>query len=259
MDTQSLRLQETWARPFLPTYCSVLCHGKHSLDAYLHGLFVAYHDRFRCLLGVPENPQDLNSIRAWKRNALTALAHLMLHVHTNHSVPISMSLPPIIPKDTQNSITMLTLSNIPGKNGWAAASSPNPPSNSRDTDNIVGEALTVPCSSSSDQVMEKPMLEPQCTQKVPAKSSVLCKRSRSSSPDSSMEELPPLKRFHLIAENIITPILVEKIFVRRVYLLSNNSCHKLSHQQIRLSMTPINKFLFKAEPYRQILLKSLPH
>ncbi|KAK0476570.1 hypothetical protein EDD18DRAFT_1366173 [Armillaria luteobubalina] len=195
MDTQTLQLQETWARPFLPTYCSVLCHGKQSLDAYLHGLFVAYHDHFRCSLGVPENPEDLNS----------ALAHLMLQVHTNHSAPISQSLPPVLPKaqsdtpvhcpqDIQQSITTPRLNNIPERNTHVAASSLDPSSNSSATDDLVGEAPTAPCSSFSAQVTDKQMSKPQCTRKVSVKSS---------------EELPPSKRFHPSvgwagAENTIT-------------------------------------------------------
>ncbi len=67
----NLALQESWAQPFIPTYRIILRHGKNSLDAYLHGLFVAYHDCFHCVLGVPENPTDISSVRAWKHRALT--------------------------------------------------------------------------------------------------------------------------------------------------------------------------------------------
>ncbi|KAK0475999.1 hypothetical protein EDD18DRAFT_1366668 [Armillaria luteobubalina] len=201
MDTQTLQLQETWAQPFLPTYRSVLCHGKQSLDTYLHGLFVAYHDCFWCSLGVPENPEDLNSVHVWKHSALTALAHLMLRVHTNHSAPISQSLPPVLPKaqsdtpvhcpqDVQQSIATLRLNNIPERNTRAAASSLDPSSNSSATDDLVGEAPTAPCSSFSAQVTDKQTSKPQCTWKVSVKSSVLSEQSQSSSLDSSEEELP---------------------------------------------------------------------
>ncbi|KAK0436092.1 hypothetical protein EV421DRAFT_1739756 [Armillaria borealis] len=90
----NLALQESWAQPFIPTYQIILWHGKVSLDAYLHGLFVAYHDCFHCLLGVPENPTDISSVRAWKHRALTSLAHLMLRVHNNHSITMTSSLAP---------------------------------------------------------------------------------------------------------------------------------------------------------------------
>ncbi|KAK0453962.1 hypothetical protein EV421DRAFT_1897951 [Armillaria borealis] len=90
----NLALQESWAQPFIPTYRIILWHGKVSLDAYLHGLFVAYHDRFHCSLGIPENPTDISSVRTWKHRALTSLAHLMLHVHNNHSITTTSSLAP---------------------------------------------------------------------------------------------------------------------------------------------------------------------
>ncbi|KAK0234820.1 hypothetical protein EDD85DRAFT_792812 [Armillaria nabsnona] len=92
MDDQTL--QETWATPFIPTYRTVLKHGQYTLDAYLHGLFVAYHDHFRFSLGVPENPRDLQSVRVWKRCALSKLAHLMIRVHTKASAAMKqLSLP----------------------------------------------------------------------------------------------------------------------------------------------------------------------
>ncbi|KAK0430918.1 hypothetical protein EV421DRAFT_1743601 [Armillaria borealis] len=59
-------MQETWVCPFIPTYRSVVQYSKSTLDAYLLGLFMAYHACFRCLLGTPTNPNDLNSVRAWK-------------------------------------------------------------------------------------------------------------------------------------------------------------------------------------------------
>ncbi|PBK62205.1 hypothetical protein ARMSODRAFT_1025123 [Armillaria solidipes] len=90
----NLTLQESWAQLFIPTYRIILQHGKVSLDAYLHGLFIAYHDRFRYLLGVPENPTDISSVCTWKHHALTSLAHLMLRVHNNHSITMTSSLAP---------------------------------------------------------------------------------------------------------------------------------------------------------------------
>ncbi|KAK0484193.1 hypothetical protein EDD18DRAFT_1361754 [Armillaria luteobubalina] len=110
----------------------------------------------------------------------------MLQVHTNHSVPISQSLPPVLPKaqsdmpvhcpqDIQQSIAMPRLNNIPERNTCIAASSLDPSSDSSVTDNLVGEAPTALCSSFSAQVTDKQTSEPQCTQKVSVKSPVLSK------------------------------------------------------------------------------------
>ncbi|PBK62400.1 hypothetical protein ARMSODRAFT_980677 [Armillaria solidipes] len=89
MDSQAM--QELWARPLIPTYRIVLKYGKYTLDAYLHGLFVGYYDRFRRFLGVPENPRDLDSVLAWKRRALAKLALLMIRMHDE----LLQSSPPI--------------------------------------------------------------------------------------------------------------------------------------------------------------------
>ncbi|PBK89375.1 hypothetical protein ARMGADRAFT_1033420 [Armillaria gallica] len=91
MDDETM--QETWVRPFIPTYRSVVQYGKSTLDAYLLGLFMAYHARFQCLLGVPENPSDTNS-------AITDLAHLLLRVYTKLS-------------DTQDSPTRAAPDSLP--------------------------------------------------------------------------------------------------------------------------------------------------
>ncbi|KAK0190149.1 hypothetical protein F5146DRAFT_1139723 [Armillaria mellea] len=89
MDDQTL--QESWATPFIPTYRIILKHRQYTLDAYLHGLFIAYHDHFHFSLGVPENPRDVQSVRVWKCCALSKLAHLMIRVHTKASVTTKQS------------------------------------------------------------------------------------------------------------------------------------------------------------------------
>ncbi|PBK70539.1 hypothetical protein ARMSODRAFT_974463 [Armillaria solidipes] len=101
MDDQTL--QESWATPFIPTYRTVLRHGQYTLDAYLHGLFVAYHDHFRFSLGVPENPRDLQSVRVWKRCALSKLAHLMIRVHTKASAATKQSSPSSLQSNSSSS------------------------------------------------------------------------------------------------------------------------------------------------------------
>ncbi len=85
----SLSIQECWARPFIPTYRAILREGKRFHDAYLHGLFVAYYDRFSCSLGEPANPEDIESVYTWKKQALEVNffhIHYLLH-HSNLSIP----------------------------------------------------------------------------------------------------------------------------------------------------------------------------
>ncbi|SJL15065.1 uncharacterized protein ARMOST_18547 [Armillaria ostoyae] len=93
----SLSIQECWACPFIPTYHAILREGKKFHDAYLHGLFVAYYDRFSCSLGEPANPEDIESIRAWKKRALENLAHLMLRVYKQMDLT---EVQPIVDGDT---------------------------------------------------------------------------------------------------------------------------------------------------------------
>ncbi len=109
MDSQAL--QELWARPLVHTYRIMLKNGKYTLDAYLHGLFVGYYDRFHRSLGAPENIRDLESVVAWKRRGLAVsnfysfhlslnvlitlqkLALLMYRMHIEHSTATKHSLP----------------------------------------------------------------------------------------------------------------------------------------------------------------------
>ncbi|KAK0188505.1 hypothetical protein F5146DRAFT_1002586 [Armillaria mellea] len=77
----SLSIQERWACPFIPTYRAVLRKGKKLHDTYLHGLFIAYYDCFSCSFGELANPEDIESIHAWKNRVLENLARLMLHVY----------------------------------------------------------------------------------------------------------------------------------------------------------------------------------
>ncbi|KAK0499309.1 hypothetical protein EDD18DRAFT_1440959 [Armillaria luteobubalina] len=86
-----LNSQECWAKPLIAAYRTARGHGQAILDAYLNGLFIAYHDRFRCTLGTPSNTQDQASVMRWKQCALDHLAKLMFTVHSTEAALSSQS------------------------------------------------------------------------------------------------------------------------------------------------------------------------
>ncbi|KAK0490078.1 hypothetical protein EDD18DRAFT_1416591 [Armillaria luteobubalina] len=88
-----LNSQEHWAKPLIAAYRTARGHGQAILDAYLNGLFIAYHDRFRCTLGTPSNTQDQASVMQWKQCALDHLAKLMFTVHSMEAALSSQVTP----------------------------------------------------------------------------------------------------------------------------------------------------------------------
>ncbi|KAK0186352.1 hypothetical protein F5146DRAFT_1124170 [Armillaria mellea] len=66
----SASCQEHWACSWIPTYRAVLRKGKEFHDVYLHGLFVAYYDRFSTSFGELANPADIELIHAWTNRGM---------------------------------------------------------------------------------------------------------------------------------------------------------------------------------------------
>ncbi|KAK0448249.1 uncharacterized protein EV420DRAFT_1483499 [Desarmillaria tabescens] len=88
-----LETQERWARPLVPAYHTARGHGQAILDAFLNGLFIAYHGRFGCSLGAPVNCRDAASIKKWKQRSIDALARLMFTVYRCDSLTFAQSAP----------------------------------------------------------------------------------------------------------------------------------------------------------------------
>ncbi|KAK0215447.1 hypothetical protein IW262DRAFT_1299711 [Armillaria fumosa] len=109
-----LNSQERWAKPLIPAYRTARGHSQAILDAYLNGLFIAYHDRFRCTLGAPSNTQDQASVMRWKQSALD------INLKASNSLPLGASQPsdegklkttlkPMLPEPTDSKTAKLPM------------------------------------------------------------------------------------------------------------------------------------------------------
>ncbi|SJL14031.1 uncharacterized protein ARMOST_17483 [Armillaria ostoyae] len=185
MDSQAL--QELWARPLIPTYRIVLKYGKYTLDAYLHGLFVAYYDRFRHSLGVPENLGDLDSVLAWKRRALASLALLMIRMYHE-----SLQSSPPIPSPSQQDLQSHDDKPLEGPSPpEPLVSSGQGPSASHHDADDAEKNTSLPAMAAQDTQIR----EPDCRSTTAGTSEPSNKRARSSSIDGGHEAEVPTKRF----------------------------------------------------------------
>ncbi|KAK0222663.1 hypothetical protein EDD85DRAFT_860631 [Armillaria nabsnona] len=193
MDSQAL--QELWARPLIHTYRIMLKNGKYTLDAYLHGLFVGYYDRFHRSLGAPENIRDLESVVAWKRRGLAKLALLMYRMHIEHSTATKHSLPasePLQPSPIPNPSQQDLQSHDKPLEG---PSSPEPLVSSSHHDADDAEKNT-PLPALAVQDTEIRESDCRLTTAVTSEpSAVSNKRARSSSIDGDDEAEVPTKRY----------------------------------------------------------------
>ncbi|KAK0188511.1 hypothetical protein F5146DRAFT_1002592 [Armillaria mellea] len=98
MDDETI--QGTWVFLFIPTYRSVIQYRKSTHDTYLLGLFVVYYARFRCSLGMPENSSHLNSVCAWKWQAI---------VRSYKTLQYTLSIPPTFPQQEMKTLQRLQL------------------------------------------------------------------------------------------------------------------------------------------------------
>ncbi|KAK0184703.1 hypothetical protein F5146DRAFT_1006418 [Armillaria mellea] len=98
MDNETI--QGTWVFPFIPTYRSVIQYCKSTHDTYLLSLFVVYYACFRCSLGAPENSSHLNSVHAWKQQAI---------VCSYETLRYTLSIPPTFPQQEMKTLQCLQL------------------------------------------------------------------------------------------------------------------------------------------------------